>query len=160
MAIELKSTTIALLVFWVAIYFVFVGAYIAEYDPGNPDAEKYTVVVDVVGAESLNESEPVSGRPPSGVPVLGPLIDAIYSIYDAAVAGGQYVASAFSYLASVFNFMLRVLSFDVPGIPASMQGVMNVVRPIISASVVIPVVLILYTFIRDIISLIKPFGGG
>ena len=161
MAIELKSTTIAMLAFWVAIYFVFVGAYIAEYEPDTPDAQRYTLVVDTPAA-GLNETSPTAPaqRQPSTAYLIGPLIDVLYGIYDAIVAGWQYLVSAFSYLASLFSFMGRILSFDVPGIPESMAGVMNVVRPIISASVVIPVVLILYTFIRDIINLIKPFGGG
>jgi len=145
----------------VAIYFVFVGAYIAEYEPDNPDAQKYTVMADTP-AGGLNTTSPVAPvqRQPSTAWLIGPLIDVLYGIYDAIVAGWQYLVSAFSYVAALFGFMGRILSFDVPGIPESMVRVMNVVRPIISVSVTIPIVLILYTLIRDIINLIKPFGGG
>lgn len=156
MALELKSTTIAALTFWVAMYFVFVGAYINTYQPDQEAPVIVQVMPEVQELPGPTQTESATARYGR---VIGGIVDFFQGVYQDLAAGWEYVSSAFGYIAAIFKFIVQILTFDIP-VPTELSPVMTIIRPIVSLSVIVPTSLILFTIIKEIVNLIKPFGGG
>jgi hypothetical protein len=138
------------------MYFVFVGAYITKYQP----TEQAPMIMQVrPEVQELPEPAQSTSAQEDWGRIIGGIMDFFNGVYQALVAGWQYIASAFTYIATIFTFIGQILTFDIP-VPPELNPVMAFIRPIVSISVIIPTSLILFTIIKEIVNLIKPFGGG